>query len=89
MAIEEDEMDWIDEIKKERLKQDNRWGVQNHPLEFWALIIMEEVGEFCEALLMRRYENAREELIQITAVAIAAMEAYERIYRPVADGGEE
>lgn len=35
----------LNEIKKERARQDDKWGIQNHtPIE-WIAILTEEVGE--------------------------------------------
>jgi len=33
------------EIAKERLRQDKKWGVQNHSNAMWLSILVEEVGE--------------------------------------------
>lgn len=89
--------DWINayknvlaEIKEERIKQDSRWGVQNHSPEHWLMILGEEVGEVNRAALEGivldsngikvhdKWKNYREELIQVAAVAIAMVESYDR-----------
>lgn len=41
----------LDEVAKERARQDNKWGIQNHsPIEYCA-ILGEEVGEVQKAAL--------------------------------------
>lgn len=42
----------------------------------WADILVEELSEFVEAATLRT--NAREELVQVAAVAVAAIEAIDR-----------
>lgn len=73
----------MDHIVQERIRQDNKWGEQNHsPLE-WLSILLEEVGEVAKEVnalhfdgdsdeIRRKY---RTELIQVAAVAAAAVEA--------------
>ncbi|EMM77044.1 hypothetical protein LEP1GSC040_0049 [Leptospira santarosai str. 2000030832] len=76
----------IQEILKERERQDQKWGEQNHsPIE-WCAILGEEVGEANKAALETHFEydgkddytEYRKELIQIAAVAIAMIESYDR-----------
>lgn len=72
-------MGYIDEdIKKERARQDRQWGEQNHFPQKWLTILMEEVGEVASAILERDYDGYRNELVQVAAVAIAALEAIDR-----------
>lgn len=70
----------IEEIKNERHLQDEKWGVQDHPPEHWMVILMEEVGEAAQDLCgkTRRPESYREEMVQVAAVALAAIENYDR-----------
>lgn len=72
------------DIVRERDCQDKQWGEQNwKPLE-WFPILSEEVGEvgkaLAEGLGPREFdaENYREELVQVAAVAIAAIQAFDR-----------
>ncbi|WP_061241533.1 MazG-like family protein [Leptospira interrogans] len=76
----------LNEINKERDRQDSIWGEQNHrPLE-WIPILGEEVGEVNKAALeayfgykgIRDYSEYRKELIQVAATAIAMIESYDR-----------
>lgn len=77
----------IKKIKKEREKQDQKWGQQDHlPLE-WQSILGEEYGEACKALLEwyfgdRSLDNYEKELIQSAAVSIAALECLQRRNNP-------
>ena len=80
----------IKEILAERKKQDKKWGKQNHIPSIWTDILMEEVGEVSEAILEAtfgdwQWERYREELIQVAAVAIAAIEAFDRKQKRDAD----
>jgi hypothetical protein len=45
----------LTDVRTERSRQDNLWGVQNHDSGIWALILGEEFGEACQAALDVRY----------------------------------
>lgn len=67
------------EVILERNRQDKKWGVQNHDAGTWALILLEELGEWAKAELERRFgdgpaEDCRTEMVQTTAVAMAIVE---------------
>lgn len=77
-------------IEAERHSQDAKWGPQNHsPLE-WMAILSEEVGEAAKEALEHhwagthyphdpeRLKRYRAELIQVAAVAVAAIESLDR-----------
>jgi hypothetical protein len=95
-------------INKERERQDDKFGKQNHPMlgtfvgicpseaalkdelklrrdrikhghTGWFDILMEEV---CEAFLARKLKNAREEMVQVAAVAVAIIEYLDRMEEP-------
>lgn len=80
------------EIQTERERQDKKWGKQDHTPHYWMVILMEEVGEAANAICGKAhdYKNYREELIQIAAVAVAAIESYDRsqlnAQEPIATG---
>jgi len=79
--------DILKEIKKERVKQDNKWGEQNHSPSDWLMILGEEVGEVNKAALEAKFGGGtlieyRKELIQVAAVAVAMIECYDRIMHP-------
>jgi hypothetical protein len=65
-------------IISERVYQDSKWGVQDHSPEKWLAILGEEFGECCKASLEGDCDQYRAELISIAAVAIAAVESYDR-----------
>lgn len=79
-----------DEVQYERRKQDAKWGPQNHsPIE-WIAILGEEFGEASKEALEHHWEGKhypvdadrlhrlREELLQVAAVAVAAIESLDR-----------
>lgn len=73
----------LDLLTKERYRQNKKWGEQNHPDEFWLAILSEEVGEVAEALLHNKFGGKaagtlRNELVQVTAVAVQWLECLER-----------
>ena len=68
----------LTEIETERARQDSKWGIQNHEPLKWNAILGEEFGEVSKAILENDTENYREELIQVAAVAIAAVESLDR-----------
>lgn len=77
----------LKEVAEERQRQDNKFGEQNHSPMHWMPILMEEVGEAAKAALdvhfeypnvSRDYAAYREELIQVAAVAVAAIECLDR-----------
>ena len=77
-------------IAMERIKQDIKWGEQNHNPERWLAILAEEFGEagkaICELIptSKRTYnkqvclDNLEYELIQIAAVCVAWVECIRR-----------
>jgi NTP pyrophosphatase (non-canonical NTP hydrolase) len=75
----------LHEVFQERMRQNEKWGEQNHPHLGWMAILTEEVGEAAREVLERRPERFREEMIQVAAVAAAAVEWHDRFYKkPVA-----
>lgn len=71
----------IVEIQNERDRQDQKWGEQNHGMEWWLAILMEEVGELSQATLEKHFggrhgtdEQIMSEAIQVAAVAQATVE---------------
>ncbi len=71
------------EISIERLRQDEKWGEQNHDPFAWLSILGEEYGEACKAALEHRFGNKslakyRTEVIQVAAVAVAVVECLDR-----------
>lgn len=66
----------VEFIDEERRRQNLKFGVQNHDDGKWALILGEEFGEACQAVLEGR--SVTDELVQLAAVAVAWIEAIER-----------
>ena len=80
------------EVADERYRQDAKWGVQNHHPLSWLAILSEEVGEYamnvCKSEVVPQPEPfarrslamaARRELVQVAAVAVAAIECMDRL----------
>ena len=73
----------IKKIVEERKKQDKKWGEQNHHPIYWLGILTEELGEVSKEIIDHpkgdiRGEEYEEELIQLAAVAVAALECWYR-----------
>jgi NTP pyrophosphatase (non-canonical NTP hydrolase) len=66
------------EVALERARQDNKWGRQEHSPYGWLTILGEETGEACRAALEGNARQYRKEMIQVAAVAIAAIECLDR-----------
>ena len=68
------------EVLQERERQQVKWGEQDHDPAVWLMILGEEVGEVNNAALEHLMGNLpdlsayREELIQVAAVAVQAVE---------------
>jgi len=78
----------LNDIRTERRRQDERWGVQNHDPLTYMTILTEEVGEAAKAAVELRFGDPaggedyrreyREELVQVAAVAVAMIECADR-----------
>lgn len=69
-------------VLMERGRQDVKWGAGgSQSLELWATILGEEYGEICRAILKGDLHDAREELVHVAAVAVAAIEDVDRRLR--------
>ncbi len=67
--------EFIELVLKERLRQNELFGVQNNTDEVWLSILVEEVGEVAQAIQNKDFANFNEEIVQIAAVATAWYEA--------------
>lgn len=73
------------EVHMERERQDAKWGPHDHiPIE-WMSVLTEEVGEAAEAANNCHWHASpewikqfRDEMIQVAAVAVAAVEYVDR-----------
>lgn len=68
----------IKDIQEEIARQNAKWGDQSHPGFKWCAILMEEVGEACQAILEKDINHAREEFVQVSAVAAQIVAAIDR-----------
>lgn len=69
---------WLSDVRRERKRQDRLWGEQNHPPTTFLAILGEEFGEVCQAALEKKHEQYRKELVQVAAVAVQMIEAFDR-----------
>lgn len=65
-------------IRVERIRQDEKWGVQNHNDMYWLAILAEEFGEVAKTIVDGSESNRKVELIQAAAVLVAWLEQIER-----------
>ena len=64
-------------VKEERARQDGGWGTQHHSKLYWLGVLMEELGEAAKNAIESPTAAAFcEELIQVAAVCVAAVEDY-------------
>lgn len=75
------------EIETERDRQDRKWGEQNHNPGEWLGILIEEIGEVAKAIneahfsgyaRSGKWADYRKEMLEVAAVAVAAVEALDR-----------
>lgn len=84
----------VEQILAERVRQDEKWGEQNHNPFVWLSILIEEVGEVGKALIERDGKGYYEEVMQVGAVALSMMQSHlrnldrdETVIRGRPDGG--
>lgn len=68
----------IRDIEEQLARQLAKWGEQSHLPYTWIAILVEEVGEVCQAALKGDAENYREELTHVLAVAVAQLECWDK-----------
>ena len=63
-------------IDKERARQDDKWGImpRNNSDMVWLAVLTDEIGECARAILKTDWDNLKDEIIQVAAVAIAWLE---------------
>jgi len=93
-TVEERVPRWAQEITAERQRQNEKWGEQRHPPLLWLSILGEEYGEACAAANEAHFDgyarsgdwsDYRKELIQVAAVAVAALESLDAAPPPKED----
>ena len=67
------------DVTREIVRQDEKWGIQDHSLGDWRLIAGEEDGEADTAILQGRFADAEHEIIQAIAVRIRMIEKLQRM----------
>lgn len=68
-----------DDVLAERFRQEHKWGVQNHNAALWVTILGEEFGEVARAAMEDvTFREMRAELVQVAAVAFAAIDFIDR-----------
>jgi len=78
------EQKWaMEQVLRERARQNIKWGEQNHDMGTWMLILHEETGELSETELHRLFggpkaDSQMEEAIQVAAVALQIVEYLKR-----------
>ncbi len=65
-------------VYQELQRQEIKWGKQEHSPAYWYVILGEEVGEVARAIYENKDANYREELVQVAAVCMAALENWDR-----------
>lgn len=73
--------DVLEDVVLERFRQEKLWGQQDHHVEKWVSILLEEVGEVALAVNQASNKDYRRELVQVAAVAIQMVEALDRSSR--------
>lgn len=73
----------LEGVIRERIRQEQKWGTQNHDPFLYLTILGEEYGETCNAALEAKFgkgtiEHLREEAVQTAAVALAIVECIDR-----------
>lgn len=73
----------LQEVLAERVRQDTRFGEQNHEANNWCVILAEEFGEVakeaCDVTFSgKSTEDLEAELVQVAAVCVAWLECIRR-----------
>jgi len=85
MKDKHQETEALKDVLAEMQRQDDKWGADRNLDPFiWGAILVEEVGEFHQAVLHDRFGGkaagtSREEAVQIAAVALQIIEFYDRV----------
>jgi len=81
-CLQELQEDALKQVKAERSRQDIKFGLQRHEQSRWISILGEEFGEVCKASLEGKDIEYRDEMIQVAAVAVAAVESFTDTNKP-------
>lgn len=77
-------------IRLERERQLAKWGHQRHLWADWVAILGEEFGEVAKAVCDIKWDNGpveflRDELVQVAAVSVAAIEQINEYFQTLKD----
>lgn len=64
----------IDYVRGENNNQLTKWGIQEHPLEKWMCIFLEEVGELSKEVLEENPNKMLNESIQVATLSLKLVE---------------
>lgn len=76
MPLEQSEI--LTQIVQERERQKKRWGGRLHTGSQWVALLAEELGEVSRAVMEDDVLSYEGELVQLAAVAVAALEQEQR-----------
>lgn len=76
----------LKDVLLERVRQDGKWGEQNHHPFIWTSILLEEFGEFSQEVheghfdgwTDEKFDAMRTEAVQTAAVALSIVESIDR-----------
>lgn len=73
----------LQSVREELDAQVREWGITNHPPEIWLALLAKQMGHMADDILDHRIHRAligtyRQELVELTAVAMAALECFDR-----------
>jgi hypothetical protein len=75
--VDEARVGLYEAIDRERDYQDRKWGLPNHDLPGWLLILESELNEAKQAWVKGHgNEDCLRELLQVVAVGVAALEQH-------------
>ncbi len=69
-------------VKRERDYQDAKYGLPDHELGTWLLILEQELAEAKQAFFDGRTQDALMEILQVAAMGFAAMAEHGILERP-------
>jgi len=69
----------LEEVKRKRIEQLEKWGTQDHDPKMWLAILGEEFGEVCKEVAethVKAFDSAayRKECLHTAAVALAMVQ---------------
>ncbi len=67
----------VEKIRQERQKQIEKWGDNNPPIDTMLRVTGEEYGEACQAINNGDVYGYRDEMIQVAACAVKAIQAFD------------